>query len=581
MRTVASIGDRPLPVVTGEPGASVAADRAPPERHSHRDSEGEISGRVVDDQGEPVAGAEVRLAVNSAPGGRLLRTTTDRAGGFTLRGLRPGTSYTVIAEWEEADGVLTGRSNAEAPDDSVEIALAPAGAAPRGNDTSRRVDPVSSRAPFSRLRDRAEDEVAEVAGAPINVEDLPPAPEAETLAPARRRKAQAQVAPSSDPGVAEPTSGAGGWRPIERTPTAATGPDTHGDASPDPEPPLTRRRRAEVSAKESATDEDEDGSNPLPPALEPDQAFRPASDLDHGDDPFAEELAIPERQATALTWQEEPRPEAPPGALVAVPPSTGPVASASADNAGLLPPPIESSDSALSVVSESAMASPPPSPLPSQMRSRPRWRDLAASPAGPIPLEPSGAARTARESGASDPNATGLARGSPEEPDSYCHFDSKRHRIEDFRLPDLQGRLVRFQDFDSDLILLDFWGTWCQPCMRSVPHLVDLQRRMGGKQLQVVGIACEPSKASAGARTAAVAKATQKLGINYPVLVSSLDGTCPLQKALNVQAYPTLILVDRQGRILWQDKGATRLTLFRLDRMLEMAARSTDGQRRF
>jgi hypothetical protein len=104
---------------------------------------------------------------------------------------------------------------------------------------------------------------------------------------------------------------------------------------------------------------------------------------------------------------------------------------------------------------------------------------------------------------------------------------------------------------------------------------------MGGKQLQVVGIACEPSKASAAARTAAVAKATQKLGINYPVLVSSLDGTCPLQKALNVQAYPTLILVDRQGRILWQDKGATRLTLFRLDRMLDMAARSTDGQRRF
>jgi hypothetical protein len=117
--------------------------------------------------------------------------------------------------------------------------------------------------------------------------------------------------------------------------------------------------------------------------------------------------------------------------------------------------------------------------------------------------------------------------------------------------------------------------------MRSVPHLVDLQKRMGGKQLQVVGIACERPEAPPAERAADVIKAAQKLGINYPVLVSSLDGSCPLQKALNVQAYPTLILVDRQGRILWQDKGATRLTLFRLDRMVNMAAKSIDSQRRF
>jgi hypothetical protein len=113
--------------------------------------------------------------------------------------------------------------------------------------------------------------------------------------------------------------------------------------------------------------------------------------------------------------------------------------------------------------------------------------------------------------------------------------------------------------------------------------MVDLQKRLGGKQLQVVGIACEREETPPAERAAGVAKIAQKLGINYPVLVSSLDGTCPLQKALHVQAFPTLILVDRQGRILWQDQGATRVTLARLDRMIALTTKSdkSDGRRRY
>jgi thiol-disulfide isomerase/thioredoxin len=224
-------------------------------------------------------------------------------------------------------------------------------------------------------------------------------------------------------------------------------------------------------------------------------------------------------------------------------------------------------------------------PAPPAARPRPRWRDLAADPSGPPPLEAStGGEREGLDAaGTGDSNTARGVRGSPKEPETYCRFDPKLRRIEDFRLPDLQGRPVRFQDFDADLILLDFWGTWCQPCLRSVPHLVDLQKRRGGKQLRVVGIACEREDATPAQRAAGVAKAAQKLGINYTVLVSSLDGDCPLQKALHVRAYPTLILVDRQGRILWQDQGATRVTLSRLDRMLDLATKpdKNDGRRRY
>src|SRR5262249_12589326 len=108
---------------------------------------------------------------------------------------------------------------------------------------------------------------------------------------------------------------------------------------------------------------------------------------------------------------------------------SGPVA----EHDALLPPPADGAGP------ESA-----PAPAPTPARAKPRWRDLAANRANPPPLE-----------------SRKTLQSSSGESDTYCHFDASHRRMEDFRLPDLQGRLVRFQEFDSDLILLDFWGSWC------------------------------------------------------------------------------------------------------------------------
>ncbi|GAC1474930.1 MAG: hypothetical protein NVSMB9_26270 [Isosphaeraceae bacterium] len=147
-----------------------------------------------------------------------------------------------------------------------------------------------------------------------------------------------------------------------------------------------------------------------------------------------------------------------------------------------------------------------------------------------------------------------------------CDYDERHRRLNDFVLPGLDGKPLRFREIDSDLVLIDFWGTWCQPCLRSIPHLVDLQTRMGEKRLAVVGVACEPGSPKEAAR--GVAATVQRLKINYPILLSRNDGSCPLQEALHIQAFPTMVLVDRQGRVLWRDQGATSSTLARLDRFL-------------
>jgi thiol-disulfide isomerase/thioredoxin len=112
----------------------------------------------------------------------------------------------------------------------------------------------------------------------------------------------------------------------------------------------------------------------------------------------------------------------------------------------------------------------------------------------------------------------------------------------------------------------------------AVPHLAELQSRLGGKRLTVLGIASEQGPPAA--RAATVSKAVRKLGINYPVLLSGMDGeSCPVQEALHIQAFPTLILVDRQGRILWRDQGATPATLAKLDHFIASATKSDDTRR--
>ncbi|MBX6316763.1 MAG: TlpA family protein disulfide reductase, partial [Isosphaeraceae bacterium] len=157
-----------------------------------------------------------------------------------------------------------------------------------------------------------------------------------------------------------------------------------------------------------------------------------------------------------------------------------------------------------------------------------------------------------------------------------CRFDSQAQRLIDFELPDLEGKPIHLQDLDADLILLDFWGSWCKPCLKAIPHLVQMQTKLGTQRLKVVGIAYE--KMPPESRVGALQVVAQNLGINYPILIGEADGRpCPLQAALKVENLPTMILIDRHGRILWRQSGLAPLTLARLDYAIASHARALNG----
>ncbi len=77
---------------------------------------------------------------------------------------------------------------------------------------------------------------------------------------------------------------------------------------------------------------------------------------------------------------------------------------------------------------------------------------------------------------------------------------------------DLDGRQFDLKAYRGKVVLIDFWASWCPPCMTEIPHLIDLQRRYGPKGFQVVAISMDDS-------VAPVKALTHRFVFNYPVLL--------------------------------------------------------------
>ncbi len=565
MKTVASVGDRPLPIVAGEPGASVRAETDDLDRPAPKGSR--ISGRVYDERGKPAPDVKVRLAVGGTKGGKAVVATTDRSGAFSLHGLHSGSSYTLIAESEDEDGVMSGRAQVKAPQTDVRIALQPRdGSANQGHASIRparpKVDPISN---IDAIDDEPSDEAGEGSDRRINAEDLEPPP-AEAAALLSRNNARTRRAPAE----VSQAPARGGWNARQPGSKDDRGTSSRSRVRDDGAETDGRPRSDDREAAEA----DDDGPNPLPPAIDSGSAAttaRPRALVEENLVRTAQtEPGGSSGQRTKATRAKRNSDDAKPGALV--------------DQRGGEPSDPQPIPAELLSAQE-----PGPSDAVRTAR-RPTWGEVSIKHTE-LPLDESVAQASSNgargDQGAitltskSPPATSGLSRFLPgSQPllddavkQSSCKIDPSNRRLIDFKLPDVGGKMVSLHDIDADLILLDFWGSWCQPCRKSIPHLLELQTKMAGKRIQVVGVACEKA-AAAKDRQASAVKAVRELGITYPVLLSSRDGSCPLQEALQIQFYPTMVLLSRDGKLLAREQGATDITLSRMDRAIASALRS-------
>lgn len=112
----------------------------------------------------------------------------------------------------------------------------------------------------------------------------------------------------------------------------------------------------------------------------------------------------------------------------------------------------------------------------------------------------------------------------------------------EFSMPDLAGDSPASAHWKGKVILLNFWASWCPPCLKEIPVIVELQENYREQGFQAVGIALD--------RESDVEKFAAKIEVNYPILVGlpqAVDLSRKLGNPLGVLPYN--VLIDRAGII--------------------------------
>ena len=115
----------------------------------------------------------------------------------------------------------------------------------------------------------------------------------------------------------------------------------------------------------------------------------------------------------------------------------------------------------------------------------------------------------------------------------------------DFTLESVSGENIRLSEFHGEVVLINFWASWCGPCRQEMPVLSKLHDRYRALGFTVLGVNVEENPGKAR-------KLLQEMPVSFPVL---LDHESVVSKQYDVVAMPSTVLVDRNGNMRYLHKG--------------------------
>jgi thiol-disulfide isomerase/thioredoxin len=121
----------------------------------------------------------------------------------------------------------------------------------------------------------------------------------------------------------------------------------------------------------------------------------------------------------------------------------------------------------------------------------------------------------------------------------------------------LSGQTINKKELTLDhyknkVIIIDFWATWCPPCVAEIPHFTELQSKYGTKGLQIIGVSLDQS-------IELIPPFVEEKGVNYPIVL----GLSLQENGLSeVSSIPTTFILDRNHKLIQTVVGYRSLEFF-------------------
>ena len=109
-----------------------------------------------------------------------------------------------------------------------------------------------------------------------------------------------------------------------------------------------------------------------------------------------------------------------------------------------------------------------------------------------------------------------------------------------FDLTSTDGKKIKLSDYRGKVVIVDFWATWCPPCRKGIPDLIELQKEFKNN-LVVIGISLDQDTKSD------VIPFIKKYGINYPIVYGTNQ---VIMDYGSINAIPTSFVINKEGKIV-------------------------------
>jgi len=116
-----------------------------------------------------------------------------------------------------------------------------------------------------------------------------------------------------------------------------------------------------------------------------------------------------------------------------------------------------------------------------------------------------------------------------------------------WQLTALDGKVIGSDELKGKVVVVDFWATWCPPCVHEIPGYIELQKKYGERGLVIVGLSLDQNGAEA------VKPFAQRKQINYPLALATEKEVAAFG---GVEGIPTTFLIDREGRLRHKKVGS-------------------------